>query len=439
MIREVWRSSFGKAGLLLFSALILTSFYVWITFPKDFGKTVWNNPVYWADNPKNAPPAWLGIFGKEKPIHQLFRSSHPEVISDSSSKTYLYSFKVKHSSRSPFSFLSLSVSEVVFWEIPPTIEVYLERPGEEIFLYRQIIPESQTKEQKPFVRYKEVPNRILLTSSPEIEKKVKKFLNRMAEDGQKLFSVKTMIYFSDPRDEVKELKVILGGEVFGVLGTDSLGRDIFQGLLFGLPIALLIGLITAPATVAIGTILAGISGYYGGKIDNFIQGFIDVVANILLLPILIFLIFVFGPHLSNIILILILFGWTGISIKLRSWVLQIRTSGFIEYARARGFSSRRIIMRHILTQTFPYLFLGMVLSVPAAILSEAGLSFLGLGDSSLPTWGQMLEQSYNTGAVYLGFWWQVLSPGLAIIGTILVFWFIIQALEPIIEPRSGRR
>lgn len=434
IIKELWRSKLGKIGLVLLVMLMIIASYVWISFPKDFGKKIWNNPAYWADYPQNAPPAWTGIFGKEKMLHRVFESSDPKIVSESSGKTYLYSFKGESSSQPP-EFLSFSLSEITFWEVPPTLEIYLKSGGRELQLYQQIIPESRQKEQRPAVLFRDFPLRTVLTSDPEIKEKVESFFRELRTSGQNDFIVLVLVKLADNRDGIGKVKFVLGGEAYGFLGTDSQGRDLFQGILYGLPIALMIAFAVSITTTAIGAYLAGVSGYYGGAADNLIQRLIDLMSHFPLFVLLVFLVFVLSPNLLYIVLILIIFGWPGISINLRPWILQIRTSGFIEYARSQGFSARRIIIRHILSQTLPYLLISAIFSVPSAILAEAGLSFLGLGDPSLPTWGQLLEQSYNTGAVFLGYWWQVLPPGLAIIGTILIFWFILQALEPIVEPR----
>ena len=148
IIKEIWRHKFGKIGVVLFSVLILISLYVWATFPDDFGKKIWNNPGYWADYPQNAPPAWTGVFKEEKALHQVFESSDPKKVLDSFGKTYSYSFKGKLSSQPP-GFLSFSLSEIPFWEIPPNIEISLKSGDREFLLYQQIIPESRQKEQKP--------------------------------------------------------------------------------------------------------------------------------------------------------------------------------------------------------------------------------------------------------------------------------------------------
>jgi peptide/nickel transport system permease protein len=222
------------------------------------------------------------------------------------------------------------------------------------------------------------------------------------------------------------------------MGTDALGRDLAQGLLFGFPVALTIGIVTAVLSTILGASLGLLSGYAAGRTDTLIQRLADVVSNIPVLPILIFLVFVLGSRLWLVILLLVIFGWPGLTILTRSMVLQIRTGPLVEATRALGASRWRIMFRHIAFQIAPYLLAQLVFSTPAAILAEAALSFLGLGDPSLPTWGQILEQGFRTGAVYLGYWRWVLPPGLLIVATAMTFVFITLGLEPVVNPRLRR-
>ena len=188
------------------------------------------------------------------------------------------------------------------------------------------------------------------------------------------------------------VRFVVGGSQFGLMGTDSLGRDLARGLVFGFPVALTIGLITAIMATGIGTTMGIISGYTGGKTDIGIQRFSDVLSNIPLLPILLFLAFILGQKLWIVIAILILFGWPGMTIVIRSMVLQLRSGQLVEASTALGASRWRIMLRHIFPQMAPFVFAQMIFFTPAAILAEAGLSFLGLGDPSIPTWGQILDQ-----------------------------------------------
>ena len=240
---------------------------------------------------------------------------------------------------------------------------------------------------------------------------------------------------TDSADTIGGVKLVLGGTVFGVMGTDALGRDLAVGLLFGFPVALTIGLVTSLLSTTIGTFMGILSGFMGGKIDIIIQRFSDIWSNIPLLPILIFLIFILGQRLWLVVVIMVLFGWPGLAIVVRSMVLQIRSGQLVEATQSLGASRKRIMFRHILFQIAPFVFAQMIFFTPAAILAEAGLSFLGLGDPSIPTWGQILENGFRTGAVYLGYWWWVMPPGLLIVVTAMTFVLLTLGLEPVINPR----
>jgi peptide/nickel transport system permease protein len=181
-----------------------------------------------------------------------------------------------------------------------------------------------------------------------------------------------------------------------------------------------------------------VSGYMGGKTDTTIQRASDILANIPLLPILIFLAFIIGQNLFIIMLILIAFSWPGLTILIRSMVLQIRSGQLVESTVTLGASRFRIMFRHIFPQTAPFVFAQMIFFTPAAILAEAALSFLGLGDPSLPTWGQILERGFSDGGVYVGYWWWVLPPGILIVITAMTFVLLALGLEPVVNPRLKR-
>jgi peptide/nickel transport system permease protein len=235
------------------------------------------------------------------------------------------------------------------------------------------------------------------------------------------------------------VRLVVQGAVYGAMGTDYLGRDLAQGLLFGFPVALFIGGVVALLATFIGMALGIISGYIGGRTDEAIQRFADVMNNLPTLPLLILLVFVLGQKLINIILVLVVFGWAGTTIIVRSMVLSIRSSQFVEAAKLAGASSWWIMRRHILPPVLPYSFALIILSIPSAILSEASLSFLGLGDPSIPTWGQILQQAFDNGALQNFAWWWILPPGLLIVVTAVGFVLVFFALEPLVNPRLRRQ
>ena len=180
------------------------------------------------------------------------------------------------------------------------------------------------------------------------------------------------------------------------------------------------------------------SGYLGGRTDLLIQRAADIVNNVPVLPLLIFMLFIIGPSLFVIIVILVAFSWPGFTIQVRSMVLHTCTSALAESIQSLGASRRRVMFRHILPQIAPYVLSHLIFAAPSAILAEAGLSFLGLGDPSIPTWGQILESGFRTGGVYVGYWWWIIPPGLLIVLTALTFMLISLGLEPVVNPRLRR-
>ena len=178
-----------------------------------------------------------------------------------------------------------------------------------------------------------------------------------------------------------------------------------------------------------------VSGYAGGRVDTAIQRLADVVVNVPVLPLLIFMVFVLGARLWLILLVLVAFGWPGLTIMVRAMVLQLRSSPEVEAAVTLGASRPRVLARHVFPHLAPFVFAQLIFFAPSAILAEAGLSFLGLGDPSVPTWGQILEAGFRTGAVYLGYWWWVVPPGVLIVLTAVTFMLLSLGMEPVVDPR----
>lgn len=246
---------------------------------------------------------------------------------------------------------------------------------------------------------------------------------------------------------VQEVEGIVKGSAYGLMGTDNYGRDLYRALLFAFPIELVIGFIAAVASVIIGLLLGVVSGYYGGWVDELIQRTIDIMGNIPQLPILVLI----GASLQEqgasgwtmlmaIIVFLIIFGWGGLALIIRSMTLSIKSEPYIDSARAIGASNARIIFRHIMPQVIPYTMASLVFSVPGAILTEAGLSVIGIRHN-LPTWGTVLAQARDyifSGGRY-DIWWWILPPGLLMGLMSVAFVFLGLALETVVEPRLRRR
>ncbi|WP_292490525.1 ABC transporter permease [Methanoculleus sp. 10] len=209
-----------------------------------------------------------------------------------------------------------------------------------------------------------------------------------------------------------------------LLGTNDIGQDIFSELVYGARISILIGFMAAFVSVIIGTLIGLFSGYYRGYLDDLLMGMTDVVLLIPGLPFMIILAGYLGPGLWNIILVIGLLWWTSTARVVRSRVLQVREMPFVEGARAMGLGNGYVMVRHVLPNTLDVAFAKFVLTVAGAMLTEAGLSFLGLGDPLQKSWGMMLSYAYSQGGFIRGCWWWYLPPGFCISLAVLGFMLI---------------
>lgn len=227
--------------------------------------------------------------------------------------------------------------------------------------------------------------------------------------------------------------------IFGLLGTDEIGRDIFSQIVYGSRASLLIGFSAAFIAVFIGTIIGLISGYYGKIIDEILMRMTDVLLIIPGLPLMIVLTAILGPSIRNLILVIGITSWPSIARIIRSQVLVVKEMKFIEVARAVGCGDSYIIFKHILPNVSPLIYVNTAINIANAILIEAGLSFLGLGDPNYISWGNMLFFAEQYQALLRLAWWYVLPPGICILLVVLSFIFIGHALDEVLNPRLRMR
>lgn len=221
-------------------------------------------------------------------------------------------------------------------------------------------------------------------------------------------------------------------------GTGFFGYDIFSQFVLGLRVAFLVGISAAIAVGFISTLLGLISGYFGGYVDDAIMRLVDIALSIPTLPFAIVAVAVLGPSLTNVLAVIILLYWRNGARIVRSVVLTQKERTFVTAARAAGASHLRLMTYHILPNVLPVAFLWMTMSIAFAILTEASLSFLGLGDPSLASWGGMLNVAFQTASIRTAWWW-VLPPSLGLIVLISSIYFIGRAYEEKTNPRLRRR
>ena len=221
------------------------------------------------------------------------------------------------------------------------------------------------------------------------------------------------------------------------LGTDAQGHDILSQTILGSRIALLVGFLAAACSIGLGVIVGLVSGYYGKGIDALLMRFTDVILVLPALPLLITFAAIMSPSIWNIIIIIAVIGWGGVARVIRSEVLSLKERPFIDAARVTGASKSRIMFRHIAPNVLPLALLYMTFAVSGAILFEASLSFIGLGDPGTMTWGMMLNYVQHSNA--LSNWWWLLPPGLCITLVCMAFFLLGRAFDEIVNPRLRRR
>jgi ABC-type dipeptide/oligopeptide/nickel transport system permease subunit len=175
-----------------------------------------------------------------------------------------------------------------------------------------------------------------------------------------------------------QLKMVAYGQYFGILGTTNWGADAWSQLVYGSRISIIIGILATALSTAVGVIVGMVAGYFGGKVDEVLMRIVDFLLVIPGLPLMMVLAAFLGASIQNIIIVIAILGWTGTSRLIRSQVLAEKNKAYVESARAIGASDTYIMFRHILPNVTPILFANITLGVVGAILSEAGLSFLGL-------------------------------------------------------------
>jgi peptide/nickel transport system permease protein len=223
------------------------------------------------------------------------------------------------------------------------------------------------------------------------------------------------------------------------LGTDHLGRSVLTQVIWGARISLLVGLAATVLAVVIGSLIGITAGYFGGRTGGLLMRFTEWFLVIPFLPLAIALAVVLGPSIVNIILVIGITSWPSTARVIRAQVLTLKERLYVDRSRALGASDRHVMQRHILPNVTPLILANLTLTVPIAILSETTLSFLGLGDPTRASWGKMLNEAFDAGALTADAWWYYIPPGLGILVVVLSFTLCGQALEEVLDPRLRDR
>ena len=227
--------------------------------------------------------------------------------------------------------------------------------------------------------------------------------------------------------EIDRTNLLVSPSIKHLMGTDSLGRDLFSRIVFGARISMSIGLIAVGIATFIGVILGSIAGFYGRWLDSLIMRFVDLMLCFPTFFLILAVVAILGPSIFNIMIIIGLTSWMGVARLVRAEILSLKQREFIQAARVVGASGFRIILRHLLPNAIAPIIVSAILGIAGAILVESALSFLGLGvQPPIASWGNLLIEAKSTLGIA---WWLTLYPGLFILITILGFNLIGEGLR----------
>ncbi len=453
VIKEFWKEykkvKYGIIGFVFIVICLLLVVFESVISPFPQAGKNWRNIEYWENNPKSARPIWVNYISKKK--YPKSEQLEDPVINEIESKRSV----VREIEYTYSNIYDYTLDDIVLeYELTGTVIVFfsIKRPdGKEINMIKKVYKTDNIEQHRISIASEskqEVYNFIRKNSndSLEIDREIIDPIQIIFTDNYENgniskgdYKLKAKIVLMKDSGKINNFSVRAKGKVYGIMGTDSFKRDIFSGLIAGMKWALFIGFMVSLVTVSFGVVYGITSAYFGGMTDSVMQRIYEYFVNIPFLPILIVMSAVFKPSIWTFIGLMCVLGWTGSVRTVRSMGLQIREETFVEASKALGASGFRIIFSHMIPLVIPYSFATMALAVPAAILSEAGISILGLGDSTIVTWGQMLQDAKTSGAVIQGMWWWILPPGIMITLVGMSFAFIGFSMDKILMPKLKTR
>ncbi len=442
IFREILRYKTGIFSLLIFAILILLSIYAYLSMPYDKAKELWNDSQAWLKYPRNAIPAWWAFFtGKNLPKNIYLKDPKIEIVSENP-KTVKYVYDINYTYDDFPSEFNIFLNST-FKNNPPNLKIYWINPyGDRILLFEKAqraekdifyIGNEFSIEQKFTEYYKEklgfyptFPITIMRGLFGEIE-------NSQVKKGK--YRLEIGVQFGDKNDTI-EIEPIIYGKVYGIAGTDHLRRPLELGILYGTPIDLAFGLGASLSITIIQLILATISGWYGGWVDNLIQRLTEIYMLLPFLPLMIMISLFYKLTIWQLLLVLIILSLFGSGIKTqRAMVLQVKTLPYIEAAKTYGASNMRIVFLYIIPKILPPVIPGLIINIPAYIFLEAILSFFGVLDPTEPTLGRIIEEAFQNGALYKGFYYWVIEPSVIIVLLAISFALLGFVIDRIVNPR----
>jgi peptide/nickel transport system permease protein len=456
-LRDFW-DEYRKVGSGIVGLVILGLFLVLAVIgpsvvPFEGATEHWHDITYWADNPRAAPPVWVNWFNARKgAVSARLQPKQPkvEIVDNAKRVTYAFSYDYK-ADKAPRDLIfrfkgSGKISAILDTTRPDGTQAEIYQGQVELGTGYQRISIEHDAGSGVIGLVNSVDEFIGSSLDPASTRPVALLFSKidadMADTPQALkgaYAFALRFEMLSPQASVEAPELLVSGEVSGILGTDVSKRDIFTGVVVGIKWALIIGFLASIITVIVGVVLGVAAAYFGGVTDWLLTRLYEFIYLLPVLPFLIVLSAIYKPSIYTFIIIVCLLFWSGPYKPVYSMALQIKEETYVEASKALGSSRMRIIFKHIIPILLPYSFAVMALSIPGVIVYEASVSLLGLGDSSIVTWGQILQAALSQGAVINNLWWWVIPPGLMIALMGMSFAFIGSAMDKILHPKLKTR
>jgi peptide/nickel transport system permease protein len=430
------------AGTAIIIALIFLAVYALVTIPYSEAIRLWRGGEdVWYNSPKNARPTWLNWFRKDKLPTTLVMDSRDESVERSVEvvdvERQMTDISFDFTFDYPYDAFPREMTvffDATYEAKAPYISlVWFTPDGREI----RIADFSATGSGTYRMSQDEKLQRRLDGKLPHIglflDPATADSENPRALRGTYTLQVSGLAFETDADIDAE---LVIYGQVHGIAGTDHLRRDLMVALLWGTPIALAFGLLAAVGTTITTLVIAAVSTWFGGWVDEVIQRITEVNLILPLLPILIMVGTFYSRSIWLMLGVIIILSIFGAGIKTyRAIFLQVKESPYIEAAQAYGAGDTRIVLRYLVPRIIPLLVPQLVILVPTFVFYEASLAVLGLGDPSLPTWGKVMNEAYNGGALYQGLYYWLLEPAVLLMLTGLAFALVGFSLDRIFNPR----
>lgn len=429
----------AMAGVFIIIALVIQAFYAMAAIPYSEALRQWRGgDEVLRENPRNARPEWVNWFSAaDLPSTIVLDSADPnqaekttEMLGDALkdiSITYTFDFEADGFPQALTLFYTAD-----FERRQPFVEMLWIKPNGDEVRIGDISPRSFetyrfSQESRLVRRLAGLPPNIgLFVEDPRAEQLV-------PLKGTYQLQLQGTVFEAD--DDI-DAKLVVYGQVHGIAGTDHRRRDLSVALLWGTPIALAFGLLAAVGTTVTTMVIAAFGVWFGGWVDATIQRITEVNIILPVLPILIMVGTFYSRSIWVILGVVILLSiFSAGIITFRAIFLQVKESGYIEAAQAYGAGSMRIVGYYMLPRVIPLLIPTLVTLIPTFVFLEASLAVLGLGDPVLPTWGKVIDDAYQQGALHNGYYYWILQPTALLMLTGLGFAMVGFALDRIFNPR----